>query len=259
MQTHDQKAPADHGPDAGIVDWQFSGHSAADISSYRMEQILNFSGISILFYLAFISVPIILIYTLETTALQPGHVWPGVKEPSCRRVFFGFYATTVWMTLLVTLLFYTIVVLSDMVLTHFHALSGNLYMNNHLFLAFVRTDSLRRLFPLSVYETVRAALILLAPSSVVMCGCYSLRCRHYENFLWMIVWVVGYWQLIGFKKDIYTVSTYFLWARLLFVALFTVYFGNRCLVYMREYAVDPVPARPIPIRRIRKENEHESA
>ena len=232
-----------------------------DISSYRMEQILNFSGISILYYLAFVSVPIIMIYTLETTALKPGYVWPGTKVPSCRRVFWGFYATTVWMTLMVTLLFYIIVIFSGIVLRHLHALSGDRYMNNYIFLAFVRTDSLRRLFPLSAYEALRAALILFAPSAVVMCACYSLRCRHYENFLWMIVWAVGYWQLIGFKKDIYTVSPYFLWARLFFVALFTVYFGNRCLVYMREYNADPVPARPfpIPIRRIRREGEHESA
>ena len=47
-----------------------------DISSYRMEQILNFSGIPILYYLTFLSVPIILIYTLETTVLKPGHIWP---------------------------------------------------------------------------------------------------------------------------------------------------------------------------------------
>lgn len=232
-----------------------------DISSYRMEQILNFSGIPILYYLTFLSVPIILIYTLETTVLKPGHIWPGEKVPSCRKVFLGFYATTVCLTLMVTLLFYAIVIFAGMVLMHFQTLSGNRTMNNYVFLAFVRTDSLRRLFPLSVYEAVRTALILLAPPSAAMCACYSLRCRHYENFLWMIVWAVGYWQLIGFKKDIYAVSAYFLWARLFFVALFTVYFGNRCLTYMRQYESDPVSARPfpIPLRRVRKESEHESA
>lgn len=200
-----------------------------DISKFRLEQILSFSGIPLLFYLAFLASLCIYVMTihgaLRNAADRDKAFW---RESSDRRLFAALFLPSVTMMLMLATAYLLL-----------NALCGLLYawmaketMHNFLFLAFARAHSLRLLLPLSGTEFTRTVLLLFSPAAAALCGYFAYGEKKFEQFFWLFVWAVGYAQLTGLYQSIYAYSLWFLWARLVVVAVFTAYFIWRSIIFL---------------------------
>ena len=182
-------------------------------SGIRLEQFMQRSGYSTMFYITFALILIIIatsvyqryfgsksIYTIMSLPVSKARIYYSFIIPGIVAVLMLCFTQiiSVYLSYIITLnkLAQSQGVLSSSFLLNKMPLSEVNYMDNAVFLSFVRYDYLRLLLPLNLLDLARSICVLIAPVITVIYFAFCERSRKYGGMALVLLQGIFLWQIV---------------------------------------------------------------
>jgi len=184
------------------------------MNGVRLEQYMQRSGYSTMFFIAFALIMIIIavsvyqryfgaksIYTLMSLPMNKTSVYLSFIIPGIIAVLMLVFTQIISVHLshiitLSKLSRYTPMYSSTLILERI-PLSEVDYMDNAVFLSFIRYDYLRMLLPLNLFDWVRSLSLLIAPIVSVVTFAFCERSRRYAGMGLVLLQAILMWQIVS--------------------------------------------------------------
>lgn len=191
-------------------------------SGIRLEQFMQRSGFDMMFMIAYVLILAVIVISVYQKYFGSKSIYTIMSLPVSRAsIYLSFIIPGVIAVLMLCLtqianVFICHQITLDKLAYHSGMLSSTIttqpvkvdYMNNDIFLAFVRYDYLRLLLPLSLFDLARSLCLLIAPVVTLVFTALCERSKKYGLMALVLLQAILLWQIAGNINNTSTTTAY---------------------------------------------------
>lgn len=177
----------------------------------RFEQFMQHSGFNTMFLLAYILLLVIIALSVYQRYFGSKSIYTIMALPVSKGVLYlSFILPAILIILMLCLTQIISVYVCHQILIEkiTERDVSRVYMNNSLFLSFIRYDYLRLLLPLSFLDLARSIILLIAPVVTIVYGAFCERSHRYLGEILVLIQLSLVWRLVIQINDTSITTSY---------------------------------------------------
>jgi hypothetical protein len=166
-----------------------------DYSMARVEQLIQKSGFSTIFLVCFILILGIIVLSIYEGYFSSKSIYTINSLPIKKfYIYLSYLIPGVVILFMLAIAQYISVFISWNIMSSMLKQANNGYMNNALFLTFLRCDYLRPFIPLNLYDILKSLVLIVSPCAAVLFVAFSERSKQYGSIVLFVIWGLCYWN-----------------------------------------------------------------